>query len=395
MPGFSFESYEKNGKRRKGVIEADSYLDAKYKLREQGVVLLKLSQNPKSKDSYKLSEKQLIEFTTLLSSLISAGLPLYESLIAIQEEVKLEAYHRVIQSLAEKVKSGSSLSDAMNKFPDSFDNLYTSLISAAEATGSLDVVLEQVLEYLKKRAKLKKQIFSALTYPAILAVFALIVIALLMGFVVPSIEGVFEGRALNGFTTFVLKSSQFFRSYWWLLLLFISLLAYLTIKILKSESGKRELENLLMKIPLIKTLLVESALVRFTRTLSSLLAGGLTLIEALSLSRKVMQNFTLENEIELAEKKILAGGSLSSELKKSKWIPSVATQMIAVGEESGRLSQMVQKIAEMYEEELEKKIEQTMTLIQPAILIIMGAIIGVVLMAILLPMADISSLTES
>lgn len=394
MPVFHFQAVDERGKKRKGFVEAANEVEAKQKLREQGVMITQLSSTAKLRSGQNLNGDQQLAFTTMLSQLVSAGIPLYESLIAIEEQVRSEPYHRIVLSLTEQVKSGSTLSGAMRSFPDSFNRLYTAMIGAGEAAGALDTVLTRLMQFLSKQAKLRKQIANALIYPAILASFAFAVIILLMGFVVPSIEGIFEGRQLNSYTEFVLGVSRILRTYWWILTpLFIGSIVW-GVFLIRKPAGKAWLERQMMKIPPIRNLLVQAALVRFTRTMATLLEGGLPLVEALALSREVMQNSALEEEILRAEKRILEGGTLSSELKRSRYLPLMATRMMAVGEESGRLSQMLGKVAEIYEETLEKTIDRAMSLVQPAILMVMGVIIGLTLLAILLPMTDISSLTS-
>lgn len=393
MPVFHYQSVDDKGKKRKGFIEASSLGDAKQKLREQGILVINLSSSVSLKKKQNLNSSQLLAFTSLLSQLVGSGIPIYESLVAVEEQVRNEPYHRICLSLAEQVKSGSTLSNAMASFPESFNKLYTSMIGAGEAAGALDTVIERLNQFLTKQEKLKKQITNALIYPAILAGFAFIVIILLMGFVVPSIEGIFEGRQLNNYTEFVLSVSRFLRGYWWAIIPICSGLIFWALYYLKKPQGKATLEKVMMRTPFIRDLLIQAALVRFARTMSTLQEGGLPLVEALALSKHVMQNAALEADVARAEKKILEGGSLSTELKRSRLFPLMVTRMMAVGEETGHLSQMLSKTADMYENHLEKTIERVMSLIQPLILIIMGAIIGLVLLAILLPMTDISSFT--
>lgn len=393
MPVFHYQAIGEKGKKKKGFIEAASLEDAKQKLREQNIFITNLATTSNLSKRQNLSGDKLLSFTTMLTQLVSSDIPLYESLVAVEEQVRGEPYHRIVLSLTEQVKSGSTLSEAMRSFPNSFNKLYTSMVGAGEAAGALKTVMLRLNQFLTKESKLKKQISNALIYPAILACFALAVITLLMGFVVPSIEGVFEGRQLNSYTEFVLGVSRFLRNFWWVVLpVFVGLAGWLYF-LLKRPQGKVWIERVLMRLPVIRHFLIEAALVRFTRTLSTLLEGGLPLIEALALSKEVMQNIAMQEDIQKAEKKILEGGTLSVELKRSVYIPQMASRMIAVGEETGHLNQMLGKVADMYEESLEKTIERSMSLVQPAILIVMGAVIGLVLLAILLPMTDISSLS--
>lgn len=394
MAVYHYQSLDEKGKKRKGFVEASNEREAKQKLREQGILVVSLTTGETVRKNQQMNLEQLLNFTTMLSQLVSAGIPLFESLLAIEEQLRGEPYHRIILSLTEQVKSGTPLTDAMKSFPESFNRLYTSMVGAGEASGALDIVLQRLHQFLTRQARLRKQIANALIYPAILATFALAVIVLLMGFVVPSIEGVFEGRQLNTYTEIVLGISHFLRNYWWILVPVLVAFAGGIFYFLRLPQGKIWIERKLMKTPLVKDLMVQAALVRFARTISTLQEGGLPLVEALALSREVMHNVVLEEEVLRAEKKILEGGSLSAEFKRSRHIPLMATRMMAVGEDSGRLSEMLAQIAGLYEENLEKTIERIMTLLQPAILIIMGLLIGMVLLAILLPMTDISAFAQ-
>lgn len=393
MPVYYYQALNEQGKKRKGFIEALSESEAKAKLRDQGILITSISSTPSKGKKQQLSSDQLLNFTSMLSQLISSGIPLYESLLTIEEQLRDEPHHRIIVNITDQVKAGMTLSDAMKQFPNSFNQLYTSMIGAGEAAGALDIVTKRLASFLSRQAKLRKQIANALIYPAILASFALAVIILLMGFVVPSIEGIFEGRELNRFTEAVLGTSQFLRHYWFILLPLLGLTIGAIVYALWRPEGRRWIQIKLMKIPYIRDLLIQAAIVRFARTMSTLQEGGLPLVEAISLSKGVMQNVLMEEEVARAEKKILEGGTLSTEFKRSHYLPPMTARMIAIGEETGHLGPMLGQIADIYEENLEKTIERVMSLLQPAILLIMGAIIGLVLLAILLPMTDVSSLT--
>jgi general secretion pathway protein F len=395
VPLYHYQAIDLKGKKRTGLLEAHNDREAKDMLRDQGLMLSKLSTKVNVSSKQNLKGDTLVAFTLQLSQLVGAGVPLYESLQAIEEQYRTEPYHRIILSLCEQIKAGTPLSEAMGNYPDSFDKLYCSMIAAGESVGALGVVLDKLSKFLAKQNKLKKQITTAMIYPGILASFSLLIIFLLLGFVVPSIEGIFEGRQLNGFTEFVLKTSHVFRDYWWLYLpVFIGIITYLVIKI-RSPAGKLWMQRNLLKVPLIRTLMIQASLARFCRTMGTMQQGGLTMIDSLRLAREVMRNVVLEEEVKKAENKIIEGSSLSAELSKSKWIPMMVSRMMSVGEDSSSLVIMLNKIADMYEDEVEKSLDRLMALAQPAILITMGTIIGIVMLAILLPLTDISSLSTS
>lgn len=393
MPLYNYKAIDAAGKNRSGLIEAQSEQEAKEKLRSQGAMIKSLTLRTSISKKQNLKGDTLLAFTLQLSQLLNAGIPLYESLIALEEQYRNEACHRVILSLCEQIKAGQSLSQAMSSFPDSFDKLYRAMVTAGESVGALEIVLDKLSQLLQKQNKLKKQIITAMIYPAILASFSLLIILMLLGFVVPSIEGIFADRQLNGFTEFVLGVSRGFRNYWWFFLpLCVAIISYI-VYFVRSSKGKLWLERHMLKVPLVKTLIIQTCTARFCRTMGTLQQGGLPIIDSLRISREVMRNVVLEEEVKKAEGRIIEGSSLSAELMHSRYFPPLVPRMFAVGEESGNAVAMFNKVADMYEGEIEKSLDRVMALAQPVILIFMGTIIGVVLLSILLPLTDVSSFT--
>jgi general secretion pathway protein F len=394
MPLYQYHALDAQGKRKKGLIEAQGERDAKDKLREMRVMVISLSLKTEVSAKQNLKGEKLVAFTMQLSQLVGAGVPLYESLTAIEKQCRTERYHRIVLSLCDQIKAGTSLSQAMSHYPESFNKLYRSMISAGEAVGDLNIVLEKLSQLLARQIKLKNEIVTAMVYPLILGSFSFLIILMLLGFVVPSIEGIFAGRKLNGFTQFILSLSHVFREYWWAYLPVIGLVVAYLVYLIRSFKGKAWIERNLLRVPVIRTLIIQTAVARFSRTMGTLLHGGLPLIDSLNISREVMRNQVLEQEIKKAQVRIIEGSSLGTELTRAKWFPSMVAQMLAVGEESGSTVSMFNKIADMYEQDLEKTLTRLMALAQPIILIFMGVIIGTILLAILLPLTDISSLTS-
>lgn len=391
MPIYYYAAVDTLGKKRTGNLEAQSEKEAKDHLRSQGVLVTQLHLKNKVSRKQNLQGDNLLAFTIQLSQLVNAGVPLYESLVAIEEQSRGESFHRIVLSLCEQVKTGMSLSSAMKSYPESFDRLYCGMVAAGEAVGVLGPVLEKLALFLTRQMKLKKQIVTAMIYPAILGGFSLLIIALLLGFVVPSLESIFAERKLNAFTEAILGTSHLFRNYWWLYIPLGSAAIIWSVIKLRSEKGRLWLQRAVLKIPLLKTLAIQTAVARFCRTMGTLLQGGLNMIDALRISREVMRNVVLEQEVHLAEIKIIEGHSLSQELGRSKYFPKMVSRMLAVGEESGTTIAMLGRIADMYEQEIEKTLDRVMALAQPIILIVMGIVIGTVLLAIMLPLTDVSS----
>ncbi len=391
MPLYTYQALDSKGKKKSGLIDAHSERDARGRLRDQGVMVTTIEEKKGAVSKENMNSEQLLAFTMQLAQLVNAGVPIYESLIALEEQYRNERFNRIILSLCEEIKAGKSLSAAMGKFPGTFDKLYCSMVRAGESSGSLDNVLEKLSELLAKQYKLRKDIMTAMIYPGILAGFCFILVIILLGFVVPMIEGIFQGRELNAFTAFVMGLSHAFRTWWWVYVPVIALVVVWVFFRLRTPEGKSWLERQFLKLPVVKTLMVQAAVARFTRTMGTLLNGGMTMIDSLTIARDVMLNETLEKEVRKAEAKIVEGSSLSKELSKSEWIPHMVSRMLAVGEDSGTSVTMLNKIADIYEENLEKTLDRLMALAQPVILIFMGVVIGTVLLAILLPLADMSS----
>jgi general secretion pathway protein F/type IV pilus assembly protein PilC len=265
------------------------------------------------------------------------------------------------------------------------------MIDAGESAGALGPVLEKLSDLLQKQAKLKQEITTSLMYPGILASFAVLMIGVLFGFVIPSLEGIFSGRELNTFTKLVLATSHFFRDWWWV---YIPLIIGSIISLfvwLKSPGGKLFLQKQLITIPFIKRLVIETALSRFCRTMNTLLKGGMTMVDALGISRYMLNNHYLEEELKKSEAKILEGSSLSREMAHSKYFPQMVARMLRVGEDAGAVDEMFGRIADIYESDLEKTLARIMSLLQPVILIVMGGIVLTVLLAVLVPLTDMSS----
>lgn len=393
MPLYQYQALDHTGKRKTGLIEAQDEREAKSKLREMGTMVVSVTLKTSVASRQNLKGDNLLAFTHQLSQLVNAGIPLYESLVAIEEQCRAEPYHRIVLSLCEQIKGGTSLSQAMSAYPESFNKLYCSMIMAGESVGVLNVVLDKLTLLLTRQNKLKGEITTALVYPAVLASFSFLIIIMLLTFVVPSIEGIFAERKLNGFTQFVLNVSHVFRGYWWLYLpIAIGAIAFLIYKI-RSPAGRIWLERHLLKVPLVRTLMIQTAVARFCRTMGTLQQGGLPMIDSLRISRDVMRNVVLEEDVKKAENRIIEGSSLGYELGKSKYFPTLVSRMLIVGEDSGSNVTMLNTIADLYEGEVEKTLSRLMALAQPVILIFMGAIIGSVLLAILLPLTDVSSLS--
>ncbi len=395
MSLFKYRALTTEGKKVSGVIDADSYLMAKEKLHKKQILITHITHFEKKDKEIYLDPPLLLAFTRELGQLLNAGLPLYESLLTIEEKYQKHKVHPLFLDLCDRLKGGASLSSILERYPKSFDRVYLSMIQAAEQSASLSNALEELTELISRQQKLKKRLISSLSYPAFLGVFCFIVVLSLLIFVIPSMAELFEGRQLHPMTFCVLKASRCVTQYGGVVFAAIAGIAAGIYIFFRDKKRRVFLHKVLIRLPLFKNLFVQSAIIRFCRSASVLLLAGVPLMETLSLSRKLMKNPLLEEAIKDAEKGIIEGKKLSAELKKSPHIPALVVRMLAIAEETGEMSKMLYNVAEIYDENLEKDLSQLTAVLQPALLIVLGAVVGIVVLAILLPLTDVSSLVST
>jgi general secretion pathway protein F len=395
MPLYRYSAVSLDGKTIKGVIDADSLPVAKDRLRKQQILVTTVALLQNKKDQLFLSPPLLLSFTRELAQLLKAGLPLYESLLTIEEKYRRHQAHPLLLDLCDHLKEGAAFSSALKRYPATFDRIYLSMVQVAEQSGNLAAVFDQLSQLIIRQQKLKKQLFSAFAYPTFLALFCFFIVCGLLFFVIPSMKELFEDRDLHPITATVLSISNWVNVH--VIFLIVSLLTFVggLILAIRSRQGKRFLYEFSLKLPLAKTLILHSALVRFCRALSMLLAGGVPLLEALALSRHVVKSPLIEEAILDAEKRIGQGERISVAFRESPIMPTLILRMLALAEETGKMDDAFFNLAEIYDEEMERHLSQLTTFLQPALLITLGAIVGLVVLSILLPLTDVSSFTSS
>jgi general secretion pathway protein F/type IV pilus assembly protein PilC len=377
-------------KKVKGIIEAKDTEEAKNILYKKNLVVIRLHSFNIEKN-LKISKKELLSFTQEIAKLLHAGLSLYEALFALLEKYENQKIYPLILNLCNQTKRGKSFSMALSLYPKIFDFLYCSMVANAEKTGSLASALDEIATILKKHQKLKKRVTSALLYPSILSLFCFGVISILIFFVIPSLFELFEGKNLHPLTKIVLSISKIANDgKYFIFVLFILFLFFMFFGIY-SKKLKKNLYTIILRFPYVKTLMGKIAIVRFSRSFSILLKSGVSYIEALKLSKRVMKHPILEKEMEIAEKKITQGEKLSKCLKNSKNIPALVVRLLEIAEESAKTSSMLSHIATIYEEELENNLSKITTLVQPLLLVILGIVVGFIVLAVLLPLTDVSA----
>lgn len=393
MALFQYTAVKQSGERLSGTVEAGSREEAKQMLREQHVIIIALNESGRSeKKSLSMSFDQLVIFTSQLAQLLEADVPLYESLEALEEQSSGESHQPVIQSLREQIRKGALFSKALDAYPKIFSPLFRAVVTAGESVGHIDQALSRLSQLYVKERSTRQKLISSMLYPALLFLLLIAAIGVLLFFVIPAVEDLFEGKTLPGFSAFVIGLSRFVREYLFFLLGgFIGGVGLIVYK-LSQPSFRRFCIEKMFRWPVIGSYLLKSSLARFSLTLSNLLTGGTPLSSALVYARESLGNSVLESEMKRALQEIIDGGRFSRSLESSPFIPPLFSKMVRIGEETGRLGPILSNLAHLYEEDSERLLERFVSLIQPVLLIIMGAIIGSTLLAILLPLANYGSM---
>ena len=397
MPKYKYFGFAADGKKIESFVEADTIRDAKKLLRRQNIRAFKI-QPPAFFDAdigELLVEKgflkpfgraELMRFTRQLSILINAGVPILECLEILQKQEQNISLKRVIKSITMQVEEGKSLNDSMSQ-QQGFDKLYCALVKAGEAAGILDSILVKLAEFLEKAEKLKKQVKSALTYPAIVVFVGIIVIFGLMTFVVPQFVDILKesNQKIPWVTQVVMDVSNFFINYTLFLIALIIAGTMLFLNYIKTEQGKQEWDRFTMSAPLFGMLVIKGNLSSFTRTLATMLSAGVPIIDSLEICIDTLDNTQIAKDLTKVRKAVIEGKSITEPLSRISYFPPLITQMIKVGESTGNLDQMLIKVADVFEEEVEELVANLTKLVEPIILVVLGGIIGFVLVAMYLP----------
>ncbi len=391
MPLYQYTAISERGKKFSSTIDADSLQDAKVKLIRRQIAVIQVQSVNKKRMKDQLSKTDLLNLTREIARLLGAGLPLFETLAALEEKYRNQKAHHLLIDLCDQVKSGLSFSQGLAKHPQVFDLLYVSMIANAEKTGRLGFALNELADLLSRQQQVRRTLLSALLYPALLTGFCLVVLSSLLFYVIPSLKELFDGRDLHPFTKIVFAASQFAcNAKVPLAALFLCVVSLIGATFF-SPRWKEKMFSISYQLPLFKDLLAKVAFIRFCRAVATLLDGGLPLIQAFSQARLVMRHPILQAVVARAEEQISQGQSIHVPFQNHPLIPPLIPRMIGIAEEGGKLPFMMQQIAQIYEEELEKTLTHFATVAQPLLLLVLGAIIGFVLLSVLLPMTDVSS----
>jgi type IV pilus assembly protein PilC len=400
---FTYRALTSEGTVQAGEMTAKSESEALAKIRALGHTPIKVEEKAQtsrkvggSLTRQKVKLDHLKIFCKQLETMLNAGLSLHSSLDILAEQTESKQFAEIIKEVNIAILKGSSLSEAMKKYPKVFPELMVSLTAAGEKSGRLDEVMGRLAVQYEREAKVKNKMRNAMIYPAILGIITVIAMAVIMIFVVPTFVDIFESNnvPLPMITKIVIAISSFLAQYWWLLLTLIILATIALRSYYKTPGGRRFFDQRKMSFFLIKKSIVRINAALFTRTLSTLLASGVPLIESLVSAGATTSNMIIVDAMEEITSELRKGGSLSKLLEKSKLFPSMMTSMIAVGEESGALDDMLLKTADFYDEELEDAMQRLVASIEPVMIVVMGAIIGFLVAAVMLPIFGMSSTVQ-
>ncbi|MFQ5518984.1 MAG: type II secretion system F family protein [Mariprofundus sp.] len=400
MSLFSYQALDSSGRKQKGEIEADSERAARQKLKARQLVVRKLiatekqQQSKESNGKARLGSSDTVLFLQQLATLIEAGMPLIDSLAAIAEGMSKQHSRRAVLTIRKKVLEGGSLADALRS--QHFDDVICNMIAAGEETGQLEAVATRLAQLLEHRQQLSQELMSATLYPAIILGFGVIVMLFLMTVVVPKMVSVFErsGGDLPTLTKVVITLSDFLRDYggWLIVLLASAVLAYKLL--MRSESARLLRDGVLLRLPGISTLLITIDTARFTRTLGMLLSGGVPVLAAMLIANQSWTLLPLRHVGDQAREGLREGESLARSLASGGYVPNMAIQLLAVGEQSGQLDSMLLRIAGHYEKEVSRNLKRMLTIAEPLLVMLIAAGVGTLAMAILLPIAEMNQLVK-
>ncbi|MFO8164441.1 MAG: type II secretion system F family protein [Desulfatiglandales bacterium] len=399
MPIYVWVGKNKKGRSIKGELEAADERIARIQLKKRSIHVTKLKQKPKdlfeniSFMQPKVTNKDLVIFTRQFSTMIDAGLPLVQGLTILGEQTENKTFRRMLKTITRDVEGGSTLADALGKHPKIFDSLFVNLVAAGEVGGILDTILQRLAAYIEKAQKLKSQIKGAMTYPIVVVAIAVLVIAVIMIFVIPVFQDLFSsfGKALPAPTQFVVSMSDFIKGNVLYVIGGLIIFVWAFRRYRKTTSGRKNTDTLLLKLPIFGVLLKKVAVARFTRTLGTMVASGVPILDALDITAKTAGNVIVEEVILEARASIAEGQTIAEPLSQSDIFPGMVTQMISVGESTGALDAMLEKIADFYDDEVDATVTAMTTMLEPLLMLFLGGSIGGLVIAMYLPIFQMAA----
>jgi len=405
MSAFEYTALDKEGREKKGIIEGDSARLVRQQLREQNLVPLTVTEVKKQLSSeknnffvfnQKISTTELALMTRQLATLVRAGIPLDEATTTVARQSIKPKVKKLLLGVRAKILEGHTLADGLRDYPHIFSEMYCATVAAGEQSGHLDIVLERLADYTEQRQQLQQRLKLALIYPVILTVMSILVVSGLLTYVVPEVVKVFSdtGQQLPFLTVALIAVSDFMQD--WFIYLLLAMLACFAVfkKLVQQPVFKKRYHQFLLKVPVLGNLVLGGNSAQFSRTLSILAASGVPILDAMRIAVKVMDNIPMREAVEYASQQVSEGSSLSSTLEQSGYFNPMLINLIASGEATGQLEQMLERAAINQERELETTMAVLMGLLEPLLIVAMGGVVLIIVLAILLPVLDLNQLVK-
>ena len=408
MPVYEYTALDAKGKMTSGIIDADGARAARQKLRANGIfpVDVKESQEKPEKKTDRVADlsrflrrvkpAEIAIMTRQLSTLITAGFPLVSAIDALVPQTKSQRLKTVLAQVKDAIVEGQSFAQALSQYPRIFTPLFVNMVRAGETSGTLEIVLERLADITEKQQDLTNRIQTALAYPLFMCIIGTLVLFVLLTYIVPSITAIFldMGQALPTPTRLLIFLSSFFKSFWWVIVILIVGVAIALHRAKKTEKGRHAYDKTVLALPGFGVLAKKLAVARFTRTLGSLLENGVSMLIALDIVKNIAGNVLISNAVEKASQEVGKGQALWAALDDGRIFPQLSIQMIQVGEQSGELEGMLNKIADVFEKEVETSIMRLTSYLEPVMILVMGCIVGFIVLSICLPIFEMNQLIK-
>ena len=406
MPVYEYTALDARGRTKSGIIDAEGTSAARQKLRSTGFFPVSIQETQEEAESKeprglnltryfsRVKPSEVAMTTRQLATLINAGFPLVSALDALLPQTKTHGFKRILAQIKDAIVEGNSFAQALSQYPGTFSPLYVNMVRAGETSGTLEIVLERLADITEKQQDLKNRIQTALAYPILMSIIGIVVLFVLLTYIVPSIISIFAemNQVLPAPTRLLIFLSDFFRSYWWMVLGALVMTAVFLHQAKKTEKGRRWFDKTILASPVMGILAQKLAVARFTRTLGSLLENGVSMLIALEIVKNIAGNILIADTVENAAKEVGKGQGLGNALAEGQTFPQLSIQMIQVGEQSGELEAMLNKVADVYEKEVETSIMRLTSYLEPIMILVMGSIVGFIVLSICLPIFEMNQL---
>jgi type IV pilus assembly protein PilC len=391
MALFNYTARTMSGELKTSTLEAPTRDAAITQLRRQRLAIVKINEDPVAKAKRgKVKMRDIVIFTRQFATMISAGLPLVQALDILAKQTENKTLVSIVRQVLFDVESGNTVADALGKHPRAFSSLYVNMVAAGEAGGVLDTILNRLATFLEKTEALIRKVKGAMIYPSVIALVAVVAVVIMLLFVIPTFENMFASvnLTLPLPTRIVIGLSQLLQSYWWAMAGSIAVAVVALKRYYATPDGKLAIDKFMLRLPIIGDVLRKSAVSRFTRTLGTLISSGVSILEGLEITARTAGNRVVQDSIMESRASIAGGETISQPLAKSGVFPPMVTSMIAVGESTGNLDEMLQKIADFYDDEVDVAVSGLLALLEPAMIVFLGVAVGGMIMAMYLPIFD-------